>query len=242
MGEKKYSAYELVEGNLVSPVLFSCEHASQELPPGWTWDTRDTRLIDTHWAFDLGAAELTREFSRAFEAPAILARYSRLLIDPNRPVDSATLFRDNAEAEPVYMNTAVEPTDRSNRLQSCYEPYHQAFDRLVGESSAHVLFSVHSFTPVYEGTPREIEVGVLFDEDEAFAHKLADVIAASGFRVALNEPYSGKGGLMYAVQRHATTHRRLAVELELRQDLAVQPAVRERLVQCLLEHTGLFTV
>jgi len=241
MGETKYSAYELVEGNRVSPVLFSCEHASQELPPEWTWDVRDRRLVSTHWAFDLGAAELTREFADAYNAPAILARFSRLLVDPNRPIESNTLFRDHAEGEPVFMNTDVEPGERSRRLERCYEPYHEAFHRLVGESSAGVLFSVHSFTPVYEGAMREMEVGVLFDEDEGLAHELAEVIAGSGFRVALNEPYSGKGGLMYSVQRHATAHRRRAVELELRQDLAVQPAIRAKLIQCLLEAKRVFT-
>ena len=111
MSDGKYNAYELVAGNPNASVFFSCEHASQEMPPGWEWDPRDERLIDTHWAYDLGAAELTHELAARYDAGAILARFSRLLIDPNREPESDTLFRNIADGESVYMNVGVTPDD-----------------------------------------------------------------------------------------------------------------------------------
>ena len=49
-------------------------------------------------------AELTRELSAAVAAPAVIAQFSRLLVDANRPLDSPTLFRDVADGQPVHLN------------------------------------------------------------------------------------------------------------------------------------------
>jgi predicted N-formylglutamate amidohydrolase len=52
-------------------------------------------------------AELTRELSAAVAAPAVIAQFSRLLVDANRPLDSPTLFRDTADGAPVHMNQGI---------------------------------------------------------------------------------------------------------------------------------------
>jgi predicted N-formylglutamate amidohydrolase len=96
-----------------------------------------------------------------------------------------------------------------------------------------VLVSVHTFTPVYEGERRPMEVGVLFDTQDALAERAERALRAAGFATAMNEPYSGKAGLIYAAERHATTHGRMALELEIRQDLAVIPEQRARIVTAL---------
>ena len=46
-----------------------------------------------------------------------------------------------------------------------------------------------------------MDVGVLFDPYEPVARRFRDEIAAEGLKVALNEPYSGRNGLMYAAMR-----------------------------------------
>jgi predicted N-formylglutamate amidohydrolase len=115
-------------------LLLTCEHASQLMPSPWRWPDEDRRLLNTHWALDLGSeglcslnvcavracgvrvadtvvlwrplthAELTRELSAAVAAPAVIAQFSRLLVDANRPLDSPTLFRDVADGQPVHLN------------------------------------------------------------------------------------------------------------------------------------------
>ena len=59
------------------------------------------------------------------------------------------------------------------------------------------LCSIHSFTPVYRGCVRDVEVGVLFDAHDAHAEELAAALSEQGFTTALNEPYSGKDGLIW---------------------------------------------
>ncbi len=227
-------AVEVLSGRREASVFITCEHASQRMPLGFRWPDRDRHLIDTHWAYDLGAREMTRALAEGLDTGAVLSRYSRLLIDPNRPLDSPTLFRAQADGAPIVMNTEqLDDDERWRRIDRLWRPYHEAIDRELGRSAAPVLLAIHTFTPLYEGARRTVEVGVLFDREEQLAHEVAAGLARSGLKVSLNEPYSGKDGLMYAGELHAGRHARRAVELEVRQDLAIDPSFRHDFVALL---------
>jgi len=227
-------AAEFLAGRPDAAWVLTCEHASEDLPEGWTWPEGDRHLLGTHWAVDLGIAELTRQLAARLGAPAVLARFSRLLIDPNRHLSAGTLFRRHCDGVPVDLNRELSFDERQRRIQRCYEPFHATIDEAVGGHPGADVLSMHSFTPVYEGgEPRWMEVGVLFDHDEALAHAVAAHLEGSGLRVAINEPYTGKGGLMHSASTHAIAHGRRAVELEVRQDLATDPSQHERLVDAI---------
>lgn len=206
-------------------MFVTCEHASEELPSPWSLPAEDSWLEGTHWTHDIGARDLALGLCRAFGTGGVLARFSRLLVDPNRPLDSPDSFRTTAEGRVIALNRRIDPADRERRL-ALWSAYHGALDREVAGSPAAVLLAVHTFTPTYEGVAREMEIGVLFDSEEALAERVRRALADSGFRVAMNEPYSGRDGLMYSVERHARRHGRRALELEMRQDLAVRPDLR----------------
>jgi len=210
-------------------VLLTCEHASERLPSPFEWPEGDARLRGTHWAFDLGAADLCRELARELRTTAVLSRFSRLLCDPNRPLDAPDLLRETAEGCAVVLNAAVTEEERRARME-LWAGFHAAVDREVRRSPAGTLVSVHTFTPVYEDTQRTVEIGVLFDEEHELALSLTGSFQRDAFLVELNEPYSGKAGLMYSVERHARAHGRRAIEIEVRQDLAVRAAVRRRII------------
>ncbi len=216
-----------------APVLFSCEHAAVELPAGWAWDADDAWLVGTHWSYDIGAADLALACAATFGAPAVLSQFSRLLIDPNRPLDSETLFRSIADGREIVLNRTLSDDDRAARIARCYQPYHDRLDAAVAARRDAALVSVHSFTPVYEGQARVLEVGVLFDVDEALGVAVARHLADAGLRTELNAPWSGRAGLMYCAQHHASAHGRPTIELEIRQDLASSPAWRARFAQAL---------
>ncbi len=228
-------AFECVEGD--GAVVLSCEHATEHVPGRWRWPSRDRRLVGTHWTFDPGAADLTRDLAISLGAGAVLSRFTRLLADPNRPEGAPDLFREFADGAPVALNANLDDREREERLGSLYRPYHEALDRAVARSSAAVVFSVHTFTPVYEGARRDVEVGVLFDRDEVPAMNLLAELSAVGFLARANEPYSGRQGLIHSADRHARSHGRLAVEIEVRQDLAVRPEERRRVVDAVLRWT-----
>lgn len=232
----RFEAAEEIEGDYDGRLVFLCEHASNVLPDPWSWPRADRWLVETHWASDIGAADFTRRVAALMNAPAVLSRFSRLLIDPNRPLDSDTLFRQNADGRQVHLNRALLRTDRQERIDRLYHPYHAAVSAMVARSRADTVFSIHTFTDNYEGDARILEIGVLFDEDEEPAFQLIRHLEEAGFHVLANEPWSGKDGLAYSPVRHAKEHGRRALEIEVRQDLIVQEAFAQRLAEALASH------
>lgn len=226
-------AAEEIDGDYGGRLVFTCEHASAELPEPWIWPEADRWLVETHWASDIGAAAFTRRVAGLMNAPAVLSRFSRLLIDPNRPLDADTLFRTNADGKTVHLNQALLDADRQRRIDDFYDPYHAAVRAMVERSRADTVFSIHTFTDNYEGDARALELGVLFDDDEEPAYQLIRHLEAAGFHVLANEPWSGKDGLAYSPVRHAREFGRRALEIEARQDLIVDEAFAARLAEAL---------
>lgn len=229
-------AAEEIEGDLKSRVVFTCEHASNALHDPWRWPDEDRWLVDTHWASDIGAGAFTRRVAKLMNAPAVLSKFSRLLIDPNRPLDSETLFRQNADGHQVRLNEAMLETEQRQRVERFYLPYHAAVNAMIRRSKGDTVFSIHTFTDDYEGDRRTLELGVLFDDDEEPAYALIRHLEDAGFHVLANEPWSGKGGLAYSPVRHAKEHGWCALEIEARQDLIVQERFARRLAEALADH------
>ena len=226
-------AAEEIDGDFDGRLVFTCEHASSRLPEPWMWPEEDHWLVDTHWASDIGAAAFTRRVAHLMNAPAILSRFSRLLVDPNRPLDSDTLFRQNADGRTVHLNEALLDAERERRIDRFYRPYHAALSAMVERSRGDTVFSIHTFTDTYEGDARTLEIGVLFDHDEEPAERLVRHLEQAGFHVRRNEPWSGKVGLAYSPVRHAQEFGRCALEIEARQDLIVDESFAARLAEAL---------
>jgi predicted N-formylglutamate amidohydrolase len=229
-------AFTLVKGDADAPAFFTCEHASQRLPSPWIWPDADRRLIGTHWAYDLGAREITLELAKALRATAVLAEFSRLLVDANRSEGNFDLFRPVADGELVMLNQDLSASERELRMHRYHRPFHSAVDQALLDSRAPLMMSVHSFTPVYEGTVRNVELGVLYDDQEEHAFAMGAALARELPNVAYNEPWSGKDGLIYSAETHSRRNHRIALEIEVRQDLAVDPSYRARLVPVLAAH------
>lgn len=234
MTAMREEAVELILGSPTASAVVCCEHASERLPSPWQWPEEDAWLRGTHWSYDLGAAELAREVAAALGAPAVLSRFSRLLIDPNRDEANDELFRARAEGRKVALNAGIDAGERERRL-AYYRAYHEVLGSEIARSRAPIILSMHSFTPVYEGRVREVEVGVIFDTEEVLAARAAEALARAGFVVRMNEPYSGREGLIYSAERHAREQGRRALELEVRQDLSMLPEARARVVAAVAE-------
>lgn len=208
------------------PLIFLCEHATRRLPE-WEPDLADLERLEDHWGWDIGAADLTRTLISRTGSCGVLTRFSRLVCDPNRHPDEASFVVEEVDGHRLSFNRGMDHRERARRRVRYFDPYHDAVDRTLRTLTAHQptahLCSVHSFTPVYRGSPRPLEVGVLFDVHDDYAEALAAAIAEQGFATALNEPYSGNDDMIYAARRHGQTHDILYVEIEIRQDLIATP-------------------
>jgi len=200
-------------------ILYTCEHASNRVPRTWRPTLDDRALLRAHWGYDLGAAWVTRRLARSGPDVAVLSRASRLLVDVNRAPDDPTAFLARTHDGDVSFNARLDLAERRRRLARFHEPYHQTVEAMVRIGHPRLLFSVHSFTAVWRGAPREVEAGVLFDRHDEHAAALVVALAATGLRSAPNEPYSGKEGLIYSAARHGQAGNVPYLELELRQDL-----------------------
>ena len=209
------------------PFVFTCEHATNELPE-WEPLPSERATLAAHWGWDIGAADLTRALAQRTGSCAVLSRFSRLVCDPNRDPSEPSFVVGAIDAVPLSWNRAVDAAERRRRERRYFDPYHEAIDRTLRARRAVGtevrLCAIHSFTPVYLGEARPMEVGVLFDAWDEHAWRLEGALAAEGFAVALNAPYTGFDGLIYAARRHGRAHGLVYLELEVRQDLIDAPA------------------
>ena len=225
-----HEAYEELLGLPDAPVVLSCEHASPRLPEPYRWHADDGWLAGTHWAYDLGARAFTLELARALSANAVLSRFTRLLVDPNRELGRADMFRERADGKPVQLNAELDDTQRAARIERYYQPFHAALDQAIARSGAPLLLSIHSFTPTYEGVVRDVEIGVLFNRDDEPGRDMLAALSAQLPNVRENEPWSGKQGLIYSAESHAERFDKIALELEVRQDRLENRDYRAQLV------------
>lgn len=216
------------------PFVFTCEHASAAMRLGIVAGDGDRALLADHWGSDLGAADVTRELVALLGGQAVLARFSRLIIDANRDVDCPSLILEEADGVAISFNQKVSALERRRRLDRLFDPYHaaveQALDGRRRLGAPFHLVSIHSFTPVFRGERRDLDVGVLFDDHETEAARVAAALAGRGFASALNKPYSGKApeGLIYSAKRNAEYGGVKYLELEIRQDLIATPDAARR--------------
>jgi predicted N-formylglutamate amidohydrolase len=165
----------------------------------------------------------------------VLSRFSRLVIDPNRHPAQDSLVVREIDGHVLSFNRDLDNAERARRRERYFDPYHEAVDAAIeGRLALGTLASlcaVHSFTPVYEGRTRPMQIGILFDAHDARALRLEGALVAEGFETALNEPYSARDGFIHSANRHGNLHGIPYVELEVRQDLLDTPAKAEAAAQ-----------
>lgn len=199
-----------------------CDHASNRLPQAYGTLGLAKEELARHIAYDIGAAWVTRRLATLFSAPAVLSRFSRLLIDPNRGADDPTLVMRLCDGSIVPGNARIGPDEIARRQAQYWRPYRAAISAAIeamctgGPPPA--IVSIHSFTPAFRGRKRPWEVSVLWDSDPRLAEPLIAALSEGGLKTGDNEPYDGalKGDTL----DDEVTRRGLAgVLIETRQDL-----------------------
>ena len=120
-------AYEEVAGDDGSRILLICDHATNVVPPEVGTGTLGVppEEMARHIAYDIGARGVTLELARLLDGPAVLTRFSRLVIDPNRGEDDPTLVMRLYDGTIIPGNRDVTPAEVERRLDAFHRPYHQ---------------------------------------------------------------------------------------------------------------------
>lgn len=220
--------FTVVNAEATRPLLLVCDHASAAIPAGLGRLGLETAALGRHIAYDIGARALTLGLAERLGCPAVLAGYSRLVIDVNRPPGDPQSILAESDGTPIPGNAGLSPTAAAARAEAIHWPYHHAIDlafaRLRRIGPEPLFFSVHTFTPSLAGEDRRWDAGVLWRHDPRLAVPLLALLRRQdGLVIGDNEPYSGLH-LAYTLNLHAGTAGLPHAAIEVRQDHCEDPA------------------
>ncbi len=179
-----------------TPLLLSIPHCATEVPAQLAARLVPRALAseDTDWFLDRLYA-----FARDLGAGVLLPRYSRFLIDLNRPSENTPMYpgQNNTElcptrfftGEPLYREgQAPDAAEVAERVALYWRPYHQALNqemtRLRAEHGHAVLFDAHSIKSelpwLFEGELPHMNLGTVDGSscDPALRSALQSVLAS----------------------------------------------------------------
>ena len=212
-----------------SPFVLVSDHAGRRRPVALGDLGLGPADWDRHIAYDVGIKGVGAVLARLLDAPLVEQRYSRLVIDCNRPPGHPGSVPAVSEATAIPANQAPAPDEVAAREAAILHPYHAAIAALLARRRAAgrrtVLVALHSFTPVYDGVARPWHAGILHDGAHgAYAGRvLAAMQRAPDLVIGDNEPYALTALSDYTVPLHAWQAGLDHVELEIRQDLISRP-------------------
>jgi len=209
-------------------VLLVADHASPFFPAAMNQLGVADWVLERHVTWDIGSDLLTCCLADLIDAPAVLAGFSRLIVDPNRQLDDPTAFIEVSDGIAIPGNHGLSEAEKNLRVQSFFQPYHDAIAariaRFQAEGTVPALISMHTCTPVFAQVVRRWHVGVMWDRDPRIALPLMEKLSQmADICFGDNEPYSGRHSHDFTIDHHAEPAGLPHVGIEVRQDLVGQP-------------------
>lgn len=212
-----------------SPFFLTCDHYGRLVPRVLGDLGLPESELKRHIAWDIGIASVAESLSQQLDAHLIVQRYSRLVIDCNRPPHVASSIPLISEATTIPGNEGISREAAAVRRAEIFDPYHRRIDEIIDArreaGMPTVLVSLHSFTPVYAGIARPWHIGTLYHRDTHLAPLLLKLLRAeSDLVVGDNEPYAVGDDTDYTIPVHAEARSLINTGVEIRQDLISDPA------------------
>lgn len=211
---------EQINADSGAPLVLLCEHAGQAFPSKLGKLGLSNDVINSHRGWDIGAEQLARRIAATLNAPLILQRYSRLVVDCNRPPKSKSFIIDCSDGAIVPGNNGLSAADRAARTAAIFQPMERGLQDSFNASPRRAAFSIHSFTPRMNGQSRPWHAGFLSRSDLRTATSLRDYIkaVAPGLSLAINEPYQIESDGDWFIPAHAEQRGLAHALIEVRND------------------------
>ena len=226
-----------------SPFLFTSDHYGRLIPKTLgDLGLPESELV-RHIAWDIGIAGVAERLSKELDAHLIAQRYSRLVVDCNRPPRAASSIPLLSEATTVPGNEGLSREDAELRRRAIFEPYHRRIDEVIDQRMAEkqptILVSLHSFTPVYAGVRRPWHIGTLYHRDRILPPLLLKALRAEGdLVVGDNEPYAVGDDTDYTIPVHGEARGLTNSGIEIRQDLIADESGQQQWAERLARILG----
>lgn len=195
---------EEIAANGDSPTALVCEHAGCRVPTKLKHLGLSQKNLHDHIGWDIGAAAVTRDLAARLGAPAVLQRYSRLIIDCNRPPEAPDSIPAISHGIAVPANQNLGSEERQQRLGAVFEPFDAALQAQLSRG-CRFAFSIHSFTPNPGDQRRPWDIGFLYRKDTATSSALASMLKElePHLTIGMNEPYEIDDESDWFVPRYA---------------------------------------
>jgi predicted N-formylglutamate amidohydrolase len=233
-------SFEVIAGPIAGGNLIIADHASNVIPAEFASLGMSQSQLQRHIAYDIGVEWMARALARDLNAPAVLSRFSRLLIDPNRGDDDPTLVMRLSDGAIVPGNAKISAKQVEDRMRRFSKPYHaavaEALDQMQAADQVPAVISLHSFTPSMKGEDRPWHVTVLWDNDPRLPLPMLQSLRTDkSLIVGDNEPYDG-AMVGSTTARHCISRGIPHILFEVRQDLIVTKAAAEAWALLLAKH------
>jgi predicted N-formylglutamate amidohydrolase len=212
-----------------SPFLLTSDHYGRLIPRILGDLGLPASELARHIAWDPGIAGVADALSKELDAHLIAQRYSRLVIDCNRPPDALSSIPRISEATVIPGNEALARDAIEARRRTVFDPYHrriaEVIDRRLREGIPTVLVSLHSFTSVYAGIARPWHIGTLYHRDTRLPPLVLKLLRSEpDLVVGDNEPYAVSDETDYTIPVHGEARGLMNTGIEIRQDLIADQA------------------
>ncbi|MBO6814086.1 MAG: N-formylglutamate amidohydrolase [Rhizobiaceae bacterium] len=207
-----------------SKIVLVCEHASNLVPLHLSNLGLTPDQLNSHIGWDLGARDLAVRLSKALNAPLVAARFSRLVYDCNRPPEALSAMPHETEVCLVPGNEGISNEERLARAEEIYVPFHRAVSDVLRHKRRAgidpIVVTIHSYTPVFKGEKRDVEIGYLHADDDRLS-KALEYFSTYGtsYNIRLNEPYAPVDGVLHSIEKHLEDGSFDYVMIEVRNDL-----------------------
>ncbi len=224
--QKETTSDDLFQPRLINsdgraPVLLICEHATNYIPDEFNALGLTEEAATSHAAWDPGALDVACQMARKLDAPLISASVSRLLYDCNRPPQAIDAIPAKSEKYEIPGNKNLTDIERSERVRQIYRPFYDFINEFLNKSpKIAAIVTVHSFTPVFNGEARAVDIGLLHDKDPAIAEAILNSSSKKGgLQIRMNEPYSSSDGVTHTLGEHGTKRGLPSAMIEIKNSL-----------------------
>ena len=215
------NVFEVENEKSNNKLLITVEHAGNLIPKKLNLGL-NKEDSSRHISYDIGIKGVALEICKKTDFKCILSKYSRLVVDLNRPHNSKECIREKSDGSIILGNKNLSINEKKERLLNFHIPFHDFITQTINEIKPKVLLSLHSFTPKLneENINRTWECGVLYGNSLILGKECIQFLREKkSLCVGDNQPYKIEKGGDYTIPIHGDDRNIPAILIEIRQDL-----------------------
>ena len=215
---------EIIPATTPSPVLLVCDHAGDQIPLNLQENSLSSEDMARHIAVDINAELVARVIAAELNSTLVIQRYSRLVVDVNRPESSSELMPQFSDGTLIPFNQNISASERKARLDQIYFPYHNRIHELLDErrNSPSALVAIHSYTPrLSNGDIRDWHIDLMSRTSMKFVHSLQNKIqtALPDLNVGISQVFQMHDKRDYTLPHHGESRNISNASIEIRNDM-----------------------